>query len=918
MNTLYIVFFLTTIKVPGVQFDPGYSWFTIETEHFVIHFPARGVPVPQRLNFVRQVGMIAEEVRQTLQDGGVTVPQTPVQIVIADYYDYYNGYATPFPDNTIVILPFPPIAERANDDYWLRTLILHEFSHICQLDQCRGFPQILRRIFGRAVLPNALMPAWLLEGYAVYNETRFSTMGRLRSSEWRSQLYNAGVKTLTPDRGNTYELQRYPAGLAPYLFGSSLTEYGARCFGPAIWDRFNYVKSAIFPFFEELAFKKVFKKSTRALSAEWHNYLLARFDSLRQSLGNNLTQIKRLTDEGFDISAPRWSTDGSRIYYLTANGQEQNGIKELTLGTMTTRTIHHGWIAGNLSISRNGRYLAFTELVNRGNGYQQGDIFIYDLQTSKIKQLTTGERARDPDFAPDSFHLVYVSNCDGMSRLKILNYQTGEQKIVAELDNGDFFRQPRFSPAGNLIAVGVWRTGGYADIQVLDLKTGWQIPLTEDRANDQDPCWSRTGKFLYFISDRNGVNNLYAYGVESRKIYRGTNVLTGVFQPAVSPDNRRIALTILTPDGYDIGLIELNPGEWEEAEIYDDTLPEPDYHQLMPVMSSLYYYSPFPSVLPKFWLPWVNIGKGFTPGIFTLGWDVLQFHFYYVFAGYQYRNRTPQLNFTYELHRYRPILQLTGDFTIKTQESRIGLSLPITRTYSQQNAGLGVKFTHSQDIRMNFDIFYLFSNAQLFRFNVAPVQGRSFGIIADAQLPSLHRSSTLFRTVGYWREYLGRPPANWSLQPYLVLANGFGDTGRRGAFRIPAQPGVVLFPSSEASYLSAASAVISGLKFRIPVLWVERGLGVLPVFLQNINTAIFSEAALVSNNYFRVIEGWEAGIGIEFRTDLLIGHYLPLKLSIGSVNSVKNFKKPKGYLRLDSELSNEIFSRDKTWTLSAD
>ena len=112
-----------------------------------------------------------------------------------------------------------PGPSRTNFDDWLRDLILHEYSHIVQIDQVRGLPRALSYVFGRVMLPNALAPSWLDEGYAVYNETRFSNFGRLRSAEYDmvARVAADSGRLLPVDRCGGYELQRFPGGDAPYL-----------------------------------------------------------------------------------------------------------------------------------------------------------------------------------------------------------------------------------------------------------------------------------------------------------------------------------------------------------------------------------------------------------------------------------------------------------------------------------------------------------------------------------------------------------------------------------------------------------------------------------------------------------------------------------------------------------------------------
>ncbi|MEO0026451.1 MAG: hypothetical protein ABIK54_06800 [candidate division WOR-3 bacterium] len=894
-----------------VQFDSGFNWFTLESEHFAIHFPAHGIPGYERMEMVRKVASVAENVRQTLKDNGVNVPEGRVHIVIADYYDCYNGYATPFPTNTIVLLPFFPRDARSNDDDWLRTLILHEFSHICQMDQCHGPLRIPRRIFGRIILPNALLPAWLLEGYAVYNETRFSTMGRLRSVEWRSILNEAvwEKRLLQLDQCNNYQLQRYPAALAPYLYGSSFVSFLARVQGDAIWEEFNYKKSFYLPFVEDRSMKKVFGKFTSSLWSDWKQWLVQQAESLKVEIyRESLTSITQINCGEIHVSSPVWSHSGKSIYFISANTVNTTAIRELELGTMTVRTIREGRIFGSLSVSPDGEHLAFSELIEEGSGYLQGDIFVYAVRRPAVVRLTKGERASDPDFAPDSTRLVYVSNCDGVSRLKVINYRTGEQTVVAELDNQDYFRTPRFSPGGGLVAVSVWRTGGYSDIEILDLKTGWMLPITRDLANDINPWWSRTGKYLYFISDRSGTYNLYAYAVETHELYRCTNILTGVFESSISPDNRIVAFTLLTEEGEELGVAEIRPRQWRRAVSYADTYPDADY-SFKPATYELFYYSPLPSVLPKFWLPMLQYSDGWSIGAGTFGWDVLQFHRYYCFAGYQINQRSPMLSFVYELHRYRPIFELRSKLMLRSQQARLGVSLPLVRRQCQQNLGMGLRFNREHKMSMILDGFYNFSNARIFRYNVAPARGRNIVVLADFRSTLLLSPSNLTRFVLVWNEYLGRRSKNWSLKMHFAGAVSAGDTSRRSAFEIGNKPGLLRLRGCP--QMTGAGAVICGFECRFPILWVERGLGLVPLFLSNLNGAVFSEGGVVSNKFSSHIDNWDIGAGLEIGTDLVLAHYLPLRLNLGLSTGRINFGKLQVYFGIISQIIDDLFLQNK-------
>ncbi len=900
----FCLFYPSPLSPPGISLEPRFSWFTMESPHFSIHFPCKGHLTSERLQFITQLAQTAEGIRQTFLTSGISVPVSKTQLVVADYYDYYNGYATPFPDNTVVIMPFTPGPEKANSEDWLRLLLLHEYSHIVQLDQCHGLPLILRRIFGRVIVPNALMPLWLIEGYAVYNESRFSGFGRERSAEWRSILLTAAQKgrLLPLDRCTNYELQRYPSALAPYIYGSSFFAHLAKRNGDTIWEVFNRQHSKQLPFFDNVAAKRVFGTNFAALYQEWQNQLIRQKDSQLSTITEK-PALNQITFEGFNTSSPIWSRNGTEIYFVSASDRERRAIKAFNLGTNISTTLHEGEVTGSLSLSPDGRYLAFAELFVKGQGYVQGDIFFYDLFQGKVKRITFDERARDPDFAPDRPAVIYVSNDSGKSRLVILNYETGERTVLAEMSGLDYFHQPRFSPEGGLVAVGVWRESGYADIEIIDLNQGWVIPITQDRACDLFPSWSRTGKVLFFVSDRSGVYNLYAFAVETRKLYRCTDVLGGVFQPAVSPNNKKIAVTALGPEGYDINLMDFVPREWQPAsEHLEFGISQAPDCPVDSFASAVYYYNPMPSVLPRFWLPWLTFDSGIGLGIFTMGWDVLRFHRYQVVATYQGKQRTPQLNFSYELHQYPPVFQFTGNWSFKRQNSRLGVEMPIYRTRDYQAFGIGANLNHDSLFSLLFDGFYRFSNARRFRFCVEPVQGRSFDIIAIAESRQLVSPHNRLRAVVSWKEYLGNPPANWSLSPRVAIGVSYGDSSRFNAFAFTNQNGPFVVRGFTDSSRSGANILAGGLQFRTPFSWVERGLGIAPVFLSNINAALFADAGMTLDEIRRGIKDYRIGLGAEMGFDFVLAYYVPVRFSAGLALGLKKPVTHQFYIQVKSEV----------------
>ena len=897
-------------QVPGsISIDPRLSWYTVESEHFDVHFSCRGRPDSSGTGLAKEVAAIAEDVHATLTPVVGWTPRARTQIVIADFYDYFNGWAAPFPHNVITIIPTPPGGSKSNEGDWLRMLILHEYSHILQIDQVSGLFGALRKVLGRISMPNALAPAWLNEGYAVYNETRFTEFGRQRSAEYDMMARAAADsgRILPADRCGNYELRRFPGGDAPYLYGSLLHGYVART-DSGIWDRYNRSRSAGFPFFENLQARRTLGRSIYRAWGETRADLVAAADRTGARVREKpLTRLRQVTHEGYWTGSPIWSRHGSQLFYISQNGREYTAVKMVDTATGRTTVLHRGLVTGNLSLSRDGRLLAFAELKLAGNCYEHTELYTLDLVSGRLRQLTHGQRARDPDLASDTSLLVFVSNGSGHNDLKLLDLKTGRVTRLTDTEDHTGYHSPRFSPGGKWIAVGVSRPGGYADIELVDRRTGWTIPVTHSRANDLSPTWSRTGKFLYFVSDRTGVFNLYAYQLATGKTYQVTNVQYGVFEPAVSPDNRRIAVASYSASGYDLAVTDIRAIDWQSAPEFaespptapsspvaetGDSPPEHAARGTVPVSAGgaqLYYYSSFPTLLPAFWLPWASLSEGTglqNLGVFTFGWDALQFHQYQLTAGYRFTRSSPFLTAAYTLRRYRPVISALADLDLHRQAGSINLELPFLATRHASWLDFGLAGSHDSTTNARADMDWTYSDAHRYRFDVAPVEGRVIGLHTDAQSRMHLSERNLARVLGYWIEYMGNPPQTWSLRSKLVLGTAFEEAAA-SAFALDDEPGLLGVRGYSEESEPARSVLAAGLQFRTPLWWVERGLGTGPLFLQNINAAAFADAGLVSDwpatlqTADSALHNARLGVGAELRADVIVAHLLPVSIFAG-------------------------------------
>ncbi|HLL48213.1 MAG TPA: hypothetical protein VK399_16045, partial [Longimicrobiaceae bacterium] len=961
-RALALLVALALAAVPlRAQLPPDARWQTFDTPHFRVHY-SEGLD-----SLARRAGDRAEAARAQLVATLVRAPAGKVDLVVSDNVDFANGYATPFPTNRVVIYAHPPVNEPslAFYDDWLQLVITHELTHTFHLDYAGGIWRPLRRVLGRSPLlfPAATTPGWVTEGLATYVESRLTPAGRVRGSMHDMALRTAILEErfFSIDRASGTPAT-WPGGSTRYVYGSMFINHLAVRYGhQRVGEFVRAVGGSLLPYRLDAASRRAFGIPFTRAWREWEQGLRMRYlplaDSLRRA---GLTQPELLTEEGRFTGFPRWSPDGRSIAYSTSTGRDEPATRVLVPGAggreRTPRTTlgPASWIPGTDSL-----LLAQLDYVDPYRVYS--DVYSVDAR-GDADALTDGARILEPHPSPDGRRAVAVRSARGTNVPVVVDLATRAVRPLAEPSLDVNWALPRWSPRGDRIAVTRWQRGGFYDVVVMDSAGGGVRELTRDRAVDAAPAWSPDGRYVLFSSDRTGIANLYAYDLEGDRLLQVTSVLTGAFQPDVSPDGRWIAFSLYAADGYHVARIPYDPASWRPAPPARSGLAAAPVDSAATVRGAggpARRYSPLRSLRPAAWSPYGAVSEELGTGLGAAvgGTDVVGRHAYAASAlvytdagrveaglGYRYRGwGVPVLDLAgsqqWSVERASPTPIRVGDSirTVPTalleRERRFGATLTFPRQRYRSYTWLSVggewekrDFAWDEpeaagELRDRLageapDLGALLtvgrSTARGYEFSISPEQGYAVsGTLEGHRYTRGARegedAAGYLRAVGRARAYRGIPLWGFARHALALRATGGVESGSRSpGFRAggasgaaaPASVGVdfqlgssLTFPVR--GYPEATQygdrAFSATAEYRFPLALVERGAGLVPLFLDRLWGDVFADAgaAWCPGTCQRGLRGAPAtpdplySVGAELGVDLTLGYFAELTVRGG-------------------------------------
>ncbi|MBI5510342.1 MAG: PD40 domain-containing protein [Deltaproteobacteria bacterium] len=730
--------------------------------------------------------------------------------------------------------------------------------------------------------------------------------------------------------------QYYAATPLPYLywFGASAL-FGSSL--PALWQQWQQ---------EELA-----------LAREIEADVIARGPTPMRRVtfhGRNITGVRYSPDQSFVLYSRTSPVDGSTVRRVRRDGSDDTALVLQTFSPRFSFTPDgSGFYYSQANI--NERFDDFNDLY-RFDLATADSVLLKDRddpdQSLRARDPDVSQDGRRLVFVQNRLHQSYVT----VGTLGGAKMDTLALRVLVPPAGDMQFASPRFSPDGRRIALSVWFEGGRRDIVLVDAASGAPSRrLTFDRAEDGNPAWSPDGRYVLYESDADGISNLYAYDLADDRYFRVTRVVGGAFQPDVSADGKWLLLRAASGNGFDIFEMPFAPETWTPQAYTPDQgygsesataaaadrswarfeFPAAAPREAEPPLplaatETDQPYSPWSSLLP-FHDNWnlqpvlYFLNGDPTALVLTQGADAVLHHRYVVAASSSYYTKrlsfaasytndvwyptlavgAAEQAYSYELGRYRED-RLTGTASIAwpvklrhllvlsyTNQRRRALTTESERALALGDFGwveLGYRYRFTRHFPYSVGEEHGASWAIGGRW-----YGRALGADFDEALATLDARLYVNNPLFDNQVLALRAAGAMALGPQYHEKLALGGAAASSIFTLQTELVYPLrgFPLDYDRYPAGTGVAALYVEYRLPLWHVQRGLWTLPILLQTVHLALFTDVGntfgdgsattvrRASREAWREIRAPRAGAGTELRADLSLGWMFPLTLRLG-------------------------------------
>ena len=476
--------------------------------------------------------------------------------VLSGFIGETTGGVTELMKRRVVLPMAGPMAETDH-------VLGHELVHAFQFDMTGGAGPL-----SSGNVPTAIqLPLWFIEGMAEY-----LSLGAVdpHTAMWmRDSVEGNKMPRIDQLDRPEYFPYRYGQALWAYVAGRWGDEACSRGLRASVRGNMDAVR----------ILEGITGLPSSELSKQWHEALQAQYRPLLEAKRRPLTYGPAVITEknaGELNVAPVLSPDGNTLAFFS-----EKDLFSIDLYLADART---GEIRRKLVKTATDPHFQSLQFINSAGSFDaSGRRFVFGAVEGGKAALNVREAAGghvrdykipevdeifDPSFSPDGRQVVLSAQVGGVTDLFVYDLEASRLRRLTSDAYADL--QPSWSPDGRRI---VFSTDRFStDLQTLSAgnyrlglidPSGSDIrplPSFED-AKNIDPNWSADGRSVFFISDRNGISNVYRLDVDSGQPSQVTDLFTGAsgitsLSPALSVGRDRLVYSVYEQGQYRIYAVE--------------------------------------------------------------------------------------------------------------------------------------------------------------------------------------------------------------------------------------------------------------------------------------------------------------------------------------------------------------------------
>jgi len=556
-----------------------FDWYYVQTKHFDIYFANGGETLAEFTTHMAEdaLSKIQESFKYSINNRVTVIvynSQNDFQETnVTDSYlsEGIEGFTELFKNRVVV---------QFHGSYkQFRHLIHHELVHAVMNDMFYGGS--LQNIIANNI--SVQIPIWFSEGMAEYQALGWD-------EDTDMFIRDAAINEYLPDVQNL-------SGYFAYRGGQSVFYYIAKKYGKEkIGELVNALRSLGNV---DAALKQTIGLNLKEFNERWKKDIKRVFWPDIEITQDPDEFAKRLTDpegdEGFYNVGPAISPQGDKIAFITnrdfffslyvMDANTGKIITKLAEGNTSANFEELNILTPGLTWSPDGSQIAVAAL---HHGYDI--IYIFNVEEDDYYTLPLKmDGIQSVNWSPDGKQLAFIGQTPKQTDIYTYTFETKEVKNLTD----DIFtdRDPCWSHDGKLIFFASDRnsyktiqdaTKGFkiynhdysqTEIYSLEVETGQVNRITDmPNSNETSPIVSPDDSQILFISDLNGINNIYKKNVvfSSGDIFISdikdikpvpvTNSQSGLYQLSVSRDGKKLAFSSLYKSSFNIFLLN-NPFE---------------------------------------------------------------------------------------------------------------------------------------------------------------------------------------------------------------------------------------------------------------------------------------------------------------------------------------------------------------------